>query len=252
MINFLSSWVKNLSLALIVVSILEMLLPNNKTKKYIKMVMGLYILFSIIAPFVNNSNVLNFNIEDVYSDYSKEISSTSATSTAGEVNQASMDDRLNQLYKEQLEGDITQKVEEKGYDVRKCKVEAHISESDTGIESITIEIDGKNDNTGNLTNNSNNSNNSNKTDATENSNNSKKTDATGNSNDSSKYSKNSGNTLEDKIVKEIQKIQKVEIDVSKGDDSEDTNSAITKTDVKIIKDFLTKEYGVSEKCLKIN
>ena len=210
-----------------------MLLPNNKTKKYIKMVMGLYILFSIIAPFVNNSNVLNFNIEDVYSDYSKEISSTSATSTAGEVNQASMDDRLNKLYKEQLESDITQKVEEKGYDVRKCKVDAHVSESDTGIESITIEIDGKNDNT-------------------ENSNNSKKTDATDNSTDSSKYSKNSGNTLEDKIVKEIQKIQKVEIDVSKGDDSEDTNSAITKTDVKIIKDFLTKEYGVSEKCLKIN
>lgn len=236
MINFLSLWVKNLSLALIVVSILEMLLPNNKTKKYVKMVMGLYILFSIIAPFVNNSNVLNFNIEDVYSDYSKEISSTSATSMAGEVNQASMDDRLNQLYKEQLESDITQKVEEKGYDVRKCKVEAHISESDTGIESITIEIDGKNDNTENP----NNSDNSNKTDATE------------NSNGSSKYSKNSGNTLEDKIVKEIQKIQKVEIDVSKGDDSEDTNSDITKTDVKIIKDFLTKEYGVSEKCLKIN
>ena len=236
MINFLSLWVKNLSLALIVVSILEMLLPNNKTKKYIKMVMGLYILFSIIAPFVNNSNVLNFNIEDVYSDYSKEISSTSATSMEGEVNQASMDDRLNKLYKEQLESDITQKVEEKGYDVRKCKVDAHISESDTGIEYITIEIDGKNDNVEN----SNNSDNSNKTDATE------------NSNRSSKYSKNSGNTLEDKIVKEIQKIQKVEIDVSKGDDSEDTSSAITKTDVKMIKDFLTKEYGVSEKCLKIN
>lgn len=236
MINFLSLWVKNLSLALIVVSILEMLLPNNKTKKYIKMVMGLYILFSIIAPFVNNSNVLNFNIEDVYSDYSKEISSTSATSTTGEVNKTSMDDRLNKLYKEQLESDITQKVEEKGYDVRKCKVDAHISESDTGIEYITIEIDGKNDNVEN----SNNSDNSNKTDANE------------NSNGSSKYSKNSGNTLEDKIVKEIQKIQKVEIDVSKGDDSEDTNSAITKTDVKMIKDFLTKEYGVSEKCLKIN
>ena len=233
MIDYFSEWTQNLTLAIVIVSLFEMLLPNNKTKKYIKMVMGLYILFSIIAPFVNNSNVLNFNIEDVYSDYSKEISSTSAASTAGEVNQASMDDRLNKLYKEQLESDITQKVEEKGYDVRKCKVDAHVSESDTGIESITIEIDGKNDNT-------------------ENSNNSKKTDATENSNGSSKYSKNSGNTLEGKIVKEIQKIQKVEIDVSKGDDSEDTNSAITKTDVKMIKDFLTKEYGVSEKCLKIN
>ena len=219
MINFLSSWVKNLSLALIVVSILEMLLPNNKTKKYIKMVMGLYILFSIIAPFVNNSNVFNFNIEDVYSNYSKEISSTT-----DEVNQVSMNERLNQLYKEQLESDITKKVEEKGYDVRKCKVNAHISESDTGIESITLEIDGKN---------------------------SEKNDKSDKSSETNS-TENMNNTLEDKIVKEIQKIQKVEIDVSKGDDNEDTNSAITKTDVKIIKDFLTKEYGVSEKCLKIS
>ena len=219
MINFLSSWVKNLSLALIVVSILEMLLPNNKTKKYIKMVMGLYILFSIIAPFVNNSNVLNFNIEDVYSNYSKEISSTT-----DEVNQVSMNERLNQLYKEQLESDITKKVEEKGYDVRKCKVNAHISESDTGIESITLEIDGKN---------------------------SEKNDKSDKSSETNS-TENMNNTLEDKIVKEIQKIQKVEIDVSKGDDNEDTNSAITKADVKIIKDFLTKEYGVSEKCLKIS
>ena len=61
MINFLSSWVKNLSLALIIVSILEMILPNNKTKKYVKMVMGLYILFSIIAPFIENSSKFNLN-----------------------------------------------------------------------------------------------------------------------------------------------------------------------------------------------
>ena len=77
MINFLSSWVKNLCLALIVVSILEMLLPNNKTKKYVKMVMGLYILFSIIEPFIENSNELKFNIEDLYNQYSVETSAES-------------------------------------------------------------------------------------------------------------------------------------------------------------------------------
>ena len=219
MINFLSSWVKNLSLALIVVAILEMLLPNNKTKKYIKMVMGLYILFSIIAPFVNNSNVFNFDIEDMYADYSKE-----TPSIADEVSQTSMDDRLNQLYKEQLESDITKKIEEKGYDVRKCKVDVHISESDTGIESITLEIDGKN---------------------------SEKTNESGKSSETN-MTENMNNSIEDKIVKEIQRIQKVEIDVSKSDDAENDNSNITKTDVKIIKDFLTKEYGVSEKCLKIS
>ena len=66
--------------------------------------------------------------------------------------------------------------------------------------------------------------------------------------------------IEEKIVNEIQKIQKVEINVSKNQDnssdkstqSEQQNQNITKTDIKIVKQFLIKEYGVSEKCLRIN
>lgn len=218
MINFLSSWVKNLCLALIVVSILEMLLPNNKTKKYVKMVMGLYILFSIIAPFVENSSELKFDIEDLYEKYSTETSTISES-----TDQTSMDDRLNELYKEKLEKDIVQKLDEEGYIVEECNVKAHISNDDNGIELITLKIKEKK--------NTNDANNENKI------------------------------GLEDKIVNEIQKIQKVEIDVSNDNDNyqEDTNigkqedeNNITKTDIKVIKQFLTKEYGVSEKCLKIS
>ena len=218
MINFLSSWVKNLCLALIVVSILEMLLPNNKTKKYVKMVMGLYILFSIIAPFVENSSELKFDIEDLYEKYSTETSTISES-----TDQTSMDNRLNELYKEKLEKDIVQKLDEEGYIVEECNVKAHISNDDNGIELITLKIKEKK--------NTNDANNENKI------------------------------GLEDKIVNEIQKIQKVEIDVSNDNDNyqEDTNigkqedeNNITKTDIKVIKQFLTKEYGVSEKCLKIS
>lgn len=218
MINFLSSWVKNLCLALIVVSILEMLLPNNKTKKYVKMVMGLYILFSIIAPFVENSSELKFDIEDLYEKYSTETSTISES-----TDQTSMDNRLNELYKEKLEKDIVQKLDEKGYIVEECNVKAHISNDDNGIELITLKIKEKKN--------------------------------TNDANDENKIG------LEDKIVNEIQKIQKVEIDVSNDNDNyqEDTNigkqedeNNITKTDIKVIKQFLTKEYGVSEKCLKIS
>lgn len=218
MIIFLSSWVKNLCLALIVVSILEMLLPNNKTKKYVKMVMGLYILFSIIAPFVENSSELKFDIEDLYEKYSTETSTISES-----TDQTSMDNRLNELYKEKLEKDIVQKLDEEGYIVEECNVKAHISNDDNGIELITLKIKEKK--------NTNDANNENKI------------------------------GLEDKIVNEIQKIQKVEIDVSNDNDNyqedinigkqEDENN-ITKTDIKVIKQFLTKEYGVSEKCLKIS
>ena len=221
MINFLSSWVKNLCLALIVVSILEMLLPNNKTKKYVKMVMGLYILFSIIEPFIENSNELKFNVEDLYNQYSVETLAESEN-----VNQKSMDSRLDELYKQKLENDIVQKLDEEGYVVEDCDVKAHISSNDTGIELITIKIKEKKDN----------------------------------SNDNDENQSNEKMNIEEKIVNEIQKIQKVEINVSKNQDnssdkstqSEQQNQNITKNDIKIVKQFLIKEYGVSEKCLKIS
>ena len=52
MLDVITDWAKNICLALILISILEMLLPNNKTKKYVKMVMGIYLLFSI-PPYHN-------------------------------------------------------------------------------------------------------------------------------------------------------------------------------------------------------
>lgn len=212
MINFLSSWVKNLALALIIVSILEMILPNNKTKKYVKMIMGLYILFSIISPFIENSNKLNINNID-FNSYIEKVQTTSSTSE--ELDQTSMDNRLNQIYKEELQKDITQKVEEKGYKVENCKVVAHISDEDSGIEKITLKINGKTEE------------------------NEKKKEKT--------------SEIENKIVTEIQKIEKVDINISKKEDEETEESTnINKTDIKIIKDFLINEYGVSEKCLKIS
>ena len=210
MINFLSSWVKNLALALIIVSILEMILPNNKTKKYVKMVMGLYILFSIISPFIENSNKFNFNNIDLNS-YVEEVHTTSSTSE--KIDQTSMDDRLSQIYKEELENNITQKVEEKGYIVENCKVVANISQNDSNIEKITLKIGGK----------------------------------------KVQNSDNQENTTLSEIqkVEKIDISVSKNKENAEEQESEETLK-ITKNDVKIIKDLLINEYGVNEKCLKIS
>ncbi len=207
MINFMSTWVKNLSLALIIVSILEMLLPNNKTKKYVKMIMGLYILFSIISPFIDNKDKFNLNEFNSYIDTSEDVMQTDS-----KVDQSSMDRRLNEIYETELEKDIKRKIEDKGYEVETCTVEAHISQEDSGIEKIVLKISGK-----------------------------------------ISEENEEQNTLEDKIITEIQKIQKVEVNVSDNkEESSEEESKITKTDIKIIKDFLKQEYGVNEECLKIS
>ena len=229
MVTFLSSWVKNLSLALIVVSILEMILPNNKTKKYIKTIMGLYILFSIISPFIKNSNNLNLSEFNINS-YAEGIVEASSNEV---VNQESMDKRIKKIYVQELEKDITSKIKEKGYTVSNCKVDVDGIE-DGNIKNITVKLKDKNENL-----------------------------------NSEENYKNNKINIENVLVEEIQKVkiqvankeeQKNNDNLKKEDEenqneskqNSEANSKITKTDIQNIKNFLIEEYGVSEKCLKIS
>ena len=97
MIDFLSTWAKSLGLAIIVISILEMLLPNNKTKKYVRMIFGVYILFTIISPFIKNKDILDVSTDDfntyIYDNTSNQV----------EDNQTSMNSRIEEIYIEELE-----------------------------------------------------------------------------------------------------------------------------------------------------
>ena len=134
MIEFMSSWVKGLGLAIVIVSILEMLLPNNKTKKYIRIVMGIYVLFTMISPFIKKQDLWDFNQID--------LEKYTTTETSITLDQSSMDQRIQELYIQELEKDIAKKLKEQGYDVTTCKVKAQISEKEeeTQITKIKIKV----------------------------------------------------------------------------------------------------------------
>lgn len=136
MISFFSSWVKGLGLAIIIVSILEMLLPNNKTKKYIRMVMGLYILFTMISPFVNNKDL--FDVSKINFDDYIENSQTVATSS-----QNGMEDRVKDLYIQELKKDVTRKLKEKGYEVTNCVIDVDIAENNENSKINKMKINVK-------------------------------------------------------------------------------------------------------------
>ena len=60
MINFLSSWAEQVVLAVIIATIIELILPNSKNKKYVQMVIGIYVLFNIISPVIKNKDIFTF------------------------------------------------------------------------------------------------------------------------------------------------------------------------------------------------
>lgn len=203
MIEFLSSWTKGLGVTIVVVSILEMLLPNNKTKKYIRMVLGVFVIFNIISPLIQNKDKLDLSNLDI-EDYT-------TVQTTSTVTQTSMDERINKLYEEELEKDIIKKVQEKGYDVKNAKINTtRNDEQEWEINQIQLSIE------------------------------------------KGKESVKETETVENKIVTEIQKVKKVDTKISKEEKTSNQDKKVTNTDIQNVKKFLIEEYGVNEKCLKIN
>ncbi len=136
MVEFFSSWAKSLGLAIVIVSILEMLLPNNSNKKYVRMIMGIYVLFNIVSPFLNNEEI--FDLEELGIETYIEISEDEEKI---EINQESMDRRIHEIYIEELEKDIKGKIEKQGYSVKACTVEGNIGSVDKEAEITLIDLE---------------------------------------------------------------------------------------------------------------
>ena len=137
MIKFLSSWVEGIAIAVIVASIFEMILPNGNIKKYVKIVLGIFIIFNIISPFVSGNVFNSFDLEKELENY------TSNTNLSASPNKQNS---LDEMYIDTFENDIKKQVEEQGYSVKKCKVDASFDteKNDFGINKITIIIGTKN------------------------------------------------------------------------------------------------------------
>ena len=133
MINFISSWAEQVVLAVVVATIIEMILPKNKNKKYIQMVIGVYVIFNIISPIIKNKD--NFSIEK----YNIE---NYQTKSKYEVDQSSMDERLEKIYLEELKNTVISRFEENNFQVVKCEIDAVLdtSKKNAGIHLITVRI----------------------------------------------------------------------------------------------------------------
>ena len=138
MVSFLRNWIQGIAMAVILASIFEMLLPNGNLKKYIKVVLGLYIVFSIISPFVNRNELYSFDVIKEVDKYA----SSSVKSTA------EIKDNIEEMYIETFEKKLKTVVQEQGYNVRSCLVDAVFEgkEDDIGIKKILLVLSSKNSN----------------------------------------------------------------------------------------------------------
>lgn len=109
MIDSISSWAGQIITCVILVTVIEMILPKGNSKKYIKTIMGIYILYTIISPAIKMVTHKDLKID--YSQYEKYFN-TSNIQTQTQV--ATVED----TYKIELQKKLKKDVEEMGYFVK--------------------------------------------------------------------------------------------------------------------------------------
>jgi stage III sporulation protein AF len=126
MIEKLYSWTGSIIIAVIISIIFEMILPDGSTKKYVKVVSGLYILYVIINPILNLENIeQNFDLKNIIENDLEAVETFSENDVA-------------KTYILSLENALKDSIEELGYDVN--YVEFTLTSDYSEIKKIEIKM----------------------------------------------------------------------------------------------------------------
>ena len=138
MLEWFKSWATGIVIAVIIATIIEMILPNSTSKKYIKIIIGIFIVYTIISPVIGN-----FKGEDL-NNYIKVENYIQSSSNALQTNEVSdnAQSSIKKIYAQNLQNDLKTKLKEKGYISNNINIS--ISNDDKyNIERIDIKVDEK-------------------------------------------------------------------------------------------------------------
>lgn len=138
MLDWFRSWSKGIIIAVIISTIIEMILPDNTSKKYIKIIIGIFVVYTIISPVIDQ--FMGQSIDDYLNfDDSIETSSDAVESNTISNNAQSS---IKRIYKQNLENDLKVKLSEQGYIAESVAI--YISNDDTySLEKVELKIQKK-------------------------------------------------------------------------------------------------------------
>lgn len=105
-----------------------MILPEGNNKKYIKVVIGIFILFTILSPVLSNFSSANFDFKDAINQLEQNMSQSKSTNARQSDLQEANNQSIEEIYQKEMKSDITNKVKSKGYEATNIQIEADLKE----------------------------------------------------------------------------------------------------------------------------
>ena len=135
--KFINSWASGLIVAVIIATIIELILPENKNKKYVKMVSGIFILFTIVSPVIMK---FNGNVGLDVEKYNNLFKTESVVETK-EVASAITDKNVMKVYKENFTRNIKSGIENLNYVVKSINLEIDEYKNYGDIKKIYLQVE---------------------------------------------------------------------------------------------------------------
>lgn len=138
MIEWISNWAEAIVIAVIIATIIEMILPEGSSKKYIKVVIGVYILFTIVSPVITEFTGKSLAVSDTI-DLNKYIDEVKEKEKANNFLQEDNSASIREIYIGNLKADIQNKLKGKGYIVTNIDLDVGYDDNYT-LNKISLEV----------------------------------------------------------------------------------------------------------------
>ena len=217
MIEWISSWAGGIVVAVIIGTVIEMILPSGNSKKYIKVVIGIYVLFTIVSPVITKFTGETIEVSDIL-DLDKYVEEAEDVAIQNNIQS---NNQIMEVYSSGIKEDLKAKIEAKGYMVNSIDIGIANDES-YSITDITIDVEKE-----------------------------EKVDG----NEMVENEENMGEADSTNKVEQIENVNKVEISIagdstnSKKDSNEDS---LSNSEKKELKEYLSSVYEVNKNNIIIN
>lgn len=218
MINDITKWASGIIIAVIIATIIEMILPEGSSKKYIKVVIGVYILFTIISPVVSKFTGKSIAVSDII-DLNQYISDFKEKEKIQNLLQEDSSANIRDIYIGNLKSDIQNKLKIKGYNTTKIELDVGYDDNYT-LNKISLTV----------------------------------TKIKEKENSENKEENNINNT----VISSVNDIninvsnQNINNTVQDNASSNNTKSSLSSSDKKKIKEYLSEVYEINERSILIN